>query len=159
MAPKRMWRPAENLHHIAEALNRPVHDLTVFVLDKPRHQQLIEEIRQAGARIMLQTDGDVMGALMAAIPGTGVDVLMGIGGTPEGVIAAAAVKALGGGMQGMRAPQKDYERQRMRFTRYLPLTIWCNPMMPSLLRPVLPMVHFWKECILTWKPGLPPTAS
>ncbi|HFB67890.1 MAG TPA: class II fructose-bisphosphatase [Calditrichae bacterium] len=108
--------PAENLHNIAEALNRPVHDLTVFVLDKPRHQQLIEEIRQAGARIMLQTDGDVMGALMAAIPGTGVDVLMGIGGTPEGVIAAAAVKALGGGMQGMRAPQKDYERQRLKKT-------------------------------------------
>ncbi len=105
--------PAENLHNIAEALKRPVHDLTVFVLDKPRHQQLIEEIRQAGARIMLQTDGDVMGALMAAVPGTGVDVLMGIGGTPEGVIAAAAVKALGGGMQGMRAPQKDYERQRL----------------------------------------------
>ncbi len=105
--------PTENLHAIAEALQRPVRDLTVFVLDKPRHQALIAEIRQAGARIMLQTDGDVMGALMAAIPGTGVDVLMGIGGTPEGVIAAAAVKALGGGMQGMRAPQKDYERQRL----------------------------------------------
>ncbi len=108
--------PAENLHAIAEALQRPVHDLTVFVLDKPRHQPLIQEIRHTGARIMLQTDGDVMGALMAAIPGTGVDVLMGIGGTPEGVIAAAAVKALGGGMQGMRAPQKDYERQRLEAT-------------------------------------------
>ncbi len=108
--------PAENLHAIAEALQRPVHDLTVFVLDKPRHKHLIEEIRRAGARIMLQTDGDVMGALMAAIPGTGVDVLMGIGGTPEGVIAAAAVKALGGGMQGIRAPQKDYERQRLMET-------------------------------------------
>ncbi len=108
--------PTQNLQAIAEALQRPVHDLTVFVLDKPRHQSLIQEIRQAGARIMLQTDGDVMGALMAAIPGTGVDVLMGIGGTPEGVIAAAAVKALGGGMQGMRAPQKDYERQRLEST-------------------------------------------
>ena len=108
--------PAENLYAIAEALQRPVHDLTVFVLDKPRHQSLIEEIRGAGARIMLQTDGDVMGALMAAIPGTGVDVLMGIGGTPEGVIAAAAVKALGGGMQGVRAPQKDYEREYLETT-------------------------------------------
>ena len=86
----------------------------MFVLDKPRHQQLIEEIRQAGARIALHTDGDIMGALMAAIPGTGVDVLMGIGGTPEGVISAAAVKALGGGMQGRRAPQKDYEKERLQ---------------------------------------------
>ncbi len=106
--------PAENLRRIAEALGRPVEDLTVFVLDKPRHQQLIEEIRQAGARIALHTDGDIMGALMAAIPGTGVDVLMGIGGTPEGVISAAAVKALGGGMQGRRAPQKDYEKERLQ---------------------------------------------
>lgn len=106
--------PAENLHRIAEALDRPVEDLTVFVLDKPRHQQLIEEIRRAGARIALHTDGDIMGALMAAIPGTGVDVLMGIGGTPEGVISAAAVKALGGGMQGRRAPQKDYEKERLQ---------------------------------------------
>lgn len=106
--------PGENLYRIAEALHRPVSDLTVFVLDKPRHAHLIAEIRKAGARISLQTDGDVMGGLMAAIPGTGVDVLMGIGGTPEGVIAAAAVKALGGGMQGRRAPQKDYEREALK---------------------------------------------
>ncbi len=106
----------ENLHRIAEALQRKVHELTVFVLDKPRHEPLIAEIRRCGARIALHTDGDVMGALMAAIPGTGVDVLMGIGGTPEGVIAAAAVKALGGGMQGMRAPQKDYERRALQET-------------------------------------------
>ncbi|RMF04954.1 MAG: class II fructose-bisphosphatase [Chloroflexi bacterium] len=103
----------ENLHRIAGALGRRVNELTVFVLDKPRHQDLIAEIRRAGARISLHTDGDVVGALMAAIPGTGVDVLMGIGGTPEGVIAAAAVKALGGGMQGMRAPQSDAERMRL----------------------------------------------
>jgi fructose-1,6-bisphosphatase II len=105
--------PADNLHRIAEALKRPVSDLTVFVLDKPRHAGLINDIRKAGARISLQTDGDVMAALMAAIPGTGVDVLMGIGGTPEGVIAAAAVKAIGGGMQGRRAPQKDYEMKAL----------------------------------------------
>ena len=106
--------PTENLHRIARALNRTVNELTVFVLDKPRHHDLIDEIREAGARIALHTDGDVAGALMAAIPGTGVDVLMGIGGTPEGVISAAAVKALGGGMQGMRAPQKDDEQAQLQ---------------------------------------------
>ncbi|WP_457654642.1 class II fructose-bisphosphatase [Rhodocaloribacter sp.] len=105
--------PAENLYRIAEALGRAVESLTVFVLDKPRHADLIAEIRGTGARVTLHTDGDVMGALMAAIPGTGVDVLMGVGGTPEGVLAAAAVKALGGGMQGLRAPQLDYERRRL----------------------------------------------
>ena len=101
--------PTNNLKRIATALDREVNELTVFVLDKPRHKNLIEEIRKVGARITLHTDGDVMGALMAAIPGTGVDVLMGTGGTPEGVIAVAAVKALRGGMQGKRNPQIDYE--------------------------------------------------
>lgn len=101
--------PSSNLKRIAKELNREIHELTVFVLDKPRHKKLIADIRKAGARITLQTDGDVMGALMAAIPGTGVDVLMGTGGTPEGVIAAAAVKALRGGMQGKRDPQIDSE--------------------------------------------------
>ncbi len=105
--------PTENLHRIAEALERDVTDLTVFVLEKERHKELIAEIRKVGARISLHTDGDVLGALMAAIPGTGVDVLMGIGGTPEGVIAACAVKALGGGMQGQRAPQKEEEKRRL----------------------------------------------
>lgn len=106
--------PAENLARVAEALGRPVASLTVFVLDKPRHAGLVAEIRRAGARVALHTDGDVMGALLAAVPGTGVDVLMGIGGTPEGVIAAAAVRALRGGMQGLRAPQLDAERARLR---------------------------------------------
>lgn len=104
----------ENLHRIAEALNRTVDSLTVFILhQRKRHEALIEEIRATGARITMHTDGDVMGALMAAIPGTGVDVLMGTGGTPEGVLAATAVKALGGGMQGMRDPQLDYEKERL----------------------------------------------
>lgn len=103
----------ENLEQIAGALQRPVTDLTVFVLDKPRHAGLIEEIRKTGARITLHTDGDVMGALLAAIPGTGVDVMMGTGGTPEGVITAAAVKALGAGMQGMRDPQLESEKQEL----------------------------------------------
>jgi fructose-1,6-bisphosphatase II len=105
--------PSENLHRIAGALGRYVHELTVFVLDKPRHAKLIEEIRSTGARISLHTDGDVSGAIMAAISGTGVDVLMGIGGTPEGVISAAAVKALGGGMQSRCAPQSDEERKNI----------------------------------------------
>ena len=104
----------ENLHRIAGALGRRTNELTVFVLDKPRHQELIAEIRQVGARIAIYTDGDVVGALMAAIPGTGIDVLMGTGGAPEGVIAAAAVKALGGGMQAMLAPQSKGERKRVK---------------------------------------------
>ncbi len=102
--------PGENLRAIAEALGRPVHSLTVFVLDKPRHEGLIRAIRGAGARVSLHTDGDVMGALLAVVPETGVDVLMGTGGTPEGVIAAVAVKAMGGGMQGRRDPQLPQER-------------------------------------------------
>jgi fructose-1,6-bisphosphatase II len=106
--------PTENLHRIAEALRRPVASLTVIVLDKPRHAGLVDEIRRAGARVALHTDGDVMGALLAALPDTGVDALMGIGGTPEGVISAAAVRALRGGMQGVRAPQLDAERERLR---------------------------------------------
>ncbi len=105
--------PTENLHRIAEALRRPVRELTVFVLDKPRHQALVNEIRATGARVSLQTDGDVAGALLACLPNTGIDVLMGIGGTPEGVLAAVAVKAAGGGMQCRRAPQSETEYQRV----------------------------------------------
>jgi fructose-1,6-bisphosphatase II len=105
--------PTENLHRIADALGKPVERLTVFVLDKPRHAELIREIRAAGARVSLHTDGDVMGALLAAYPGTGVDCLMGTGGTPEAVIAAAAVKALGGGMQVRRDPQSEAERRSL----------------------------------------------
>lgn len=106
--------PAENLKRIAIALDKEVYELTVFILDKPRHKNIIEQIREAGARITLHTDGDVIGALMAAMPGTGVDVLMGTGGTPEGIIAAAAVKALRGGMQGMRDPQIEYEMKELK---------------------------------------------
>lgn len=103
----------ENLRRVAAALGRPIHELTVFVLDKPRHVELIRQIREAGARVTLQTDGDVAGALLACMPNSGVDGLMGIGGTPEGVIAAAAVKALGGAMQGRRAPQSEAEKERV----------------------------------------------
>jgi len=102
---------AKTLAAIADAKRKRVDDLTVFVLDKPRHTGLIADVRAAGARVLLRTDGDVAGALMAATPGSGVDVLMGIGGTPEGVIAAAAVRALGGAMLGQLAPQKPGERE------------------------------------------------
>ncbi len=95
---------------IARATQKEIRDLVVFVLDRPRHAALVEEIRQAGARVMLRTDGDIAGALMAASPGSGVDVLLGIGGVPEGVIAACAVKALGGAILGRLAPQSEAER-------------------------------------------------
>ena len=101
----------DNLNHIAMALGRSVNELTVFVLDKPRHKELIQEIREAGARISLQTDGDVAGAILAATEGSAVDVLIGTGGTPEAVIAAAAVKALGGNMQAQCDPQSEEEQK------------------------------------------------
>lgn len=103
----------ETLAAIGEAKRKAVEDLTVFVLDKPRHVGLVGELRAAGARVLTRTDGDVAGALMAATPGSGVDVLMGIGGTPEGVIAACAVRALGGAMLGQLAPQKPGEREAL----------------------------------------------
>jgi fructose-1,6-bisphosphatase II len=107
-------RVAVVLDAVADALRKPLRELTVFVLDKPRHQSRIASIREAGARVMLRTDGDVAGALMAAREGSGVDLLMGIGGTPEGVIAACAVQALGGAMLGRLAPQTPEEAEAIR---------------------------------------------
>lgn len=100
----------ENLRAIAAAKKVPVSSLTVVTLDRPRHDQLVAEIREAGARIKFITDGDVAGAVMAARPGTGIDVLMGIGGTPEGIIAACAMKCMGGEIQGKLHPRSDQER-------------------------------------------------
>ena len=91
---------------------RQPEDVTVVVLDRPRHEELVDEIRAAGARIKFITDGDVAGAIMAAREGTGVDLLLGIGGTPEGIIAACAMKCLGGVIQGRLWPTDDEERQR-----------------------------------------------
>ena len=99
---------------VAESLGKKVEELMVFVLDKDRHSDLIRDIREAGARIQLHTDGDVAGALMAVMPGTGVDVMMGTGGTPEGVLAAAAVRVLGGEMQGLLDPQSTAEARAVR---------------------------------------------
>jgi fructose-1,6-bisphosphatase II len=101
----------ENLTNIAAAKEVEVGDLTVVILDRPRHESIIREVREAGARMKLITDGDVAGALMAAIPGTGIDVLMGIGGSPEAVIAACALKCAGGDMQCRLWPRNDAERQ------------------------------------------------
>jgi len=102
---------AENLARIARARGVHVADLTVAILDRPRHEQIIKEIRGAGARIKLLPDGDVAGAISAAREGTGVDVLVGIGGTPEGVLAAAALKCMDGGIFGRLWPRDDAERQ------------------------------------------------
>ncbi|MFC0582026.1 class II fructose-bisphosphatase [Micrococcoides hystricis] len=101
----------DNLRRIAKALNKDIQQVTVCVLDRPRHETLVKEIRETGARVRFIMDGDVAGAIAAARPGTGVDVLMGIGGTPEGIVTACAIKATGGVIQGRLAPVDDDERQ------------------------------------------------
>jgi len=103
---------SENVHQVAKAKGSAPEDVTVVLLDRPRHQQIVEEIRATGARIKFITDGDVAGAIMAARPDTGVDLLLGVGGTPEGIIAACAMKCMGGVIQGRLWPTDDEERQR-----------------------------------------------
>ena len=102
----------QNLKWIAKAKGENVRDLTVMILDRDRHKDLIEEVRSTGARIKLITDGDIMGALATAWPQAGVDVLIGIGGTPEGVVAAAALKCMGGEIQGRLWPRNNDERDQ-----------------------------------------------
>jgi fructose-1,6-bisphosphatase II len=101
----------ENLRRIAKAKRRDIESLTVVLLDRPRHDQLVKEIREAGARIKFITDGDVAGAVEAARDETGIDALMGIGGTPEGIIAACAMKCLGGVIQAILHPRDEVERE------------------------------------------------
>ena len=103
---------AENIHQVAKAKGTKPGDVTVVLLDRPRHEGLAEEIRETGARIKFITDGDVAGAIMTAREGTGIDLLLGIGGTPEGIIAACAMKCLDGVIQGRLWPTDDEERQR-----------------------------------------------
>jgi fructose-1,6-bisphosphatase II len=103
---------ADNVTAVAGAKSCARQDVTVVILDRPRHADLIGEVRAAGARIKLIADGDVAGAIMAARDGTGVDLLLGVGGTPEGIIAAAAIKCLGGVIQGILHPRDDAERRR-----------------------------------------------
>jgi fructose-1,6-bisphosphatase II len=103
---------AENIHQVAKAKGSAPEDVTVVLLDRPRHEGLAKEIRDTGARIKFITDGDVAGAIMAARPDTGVDLLLGVGGTPEGIIAACAMKCMDGVIQGRLWPADDDERQR-----------------------------------------------
>ena len=103
--------PSQNLRWIAKAKRCAVADLTVVILDRPRHEGLVEEVRSAGARIKLISDGDVAGGLYTALPGTGVDMLLGVGGAPEAVLTAAALKCLGGEIQCRLWPRNDDERQ------------------------------------------------
>ena len=106
--------PTENLSRIAEAKGCDVADLTVVVLDRPRHEQLILELRATKARIRMITDGDVAGAVMTAWPESGIDVLMGVGGTPEGVLSACALRCMGGELQGKLWPRNNDEIERGR---------------------------------------------
>ena len=103
-----------NLQKVAKAKHVDISSLTVVVLDRPRHDQLVKDIREAGARIKFITDGDVAGAVEAARSNTGIDLLMGIGGTPEGIISACAMKCLGGEIQGRLMPRSDEERERAK---------------------------------------------
>src|SRR3984893_15789983 len=103
---------AENLEFVANALERPIADITVVILDRPRHKQLIDDVRTAGAKIKLISDGDVDAAIATAIDGTGIHVAMGTGGAPEGVLAAAALKCLGGNFMGRLKPRNEDEIKR-----------------------------------------------
>ncbi|SCG81829.1 fructose 1,6-bisphosphatase II [Proteiniborus sp. DW1] len=104
----------ENLIAVAKALNKDISDLTVTIIDRPRHTELIEKVRKAGARIKLFSDGDVAAAMATCFEHSGVDILLGIGGAPEGVIAAAALKCMGGEFQGRLYPMNDEERERCK---------------------------------------------
>jgi fructose-1,6-bisphosphatase II len=106
--------PSVNIRRVAKAKHSAPEDVTVVVLDRPRHESLVKEIRETGARIKFISDGDVAGAIMAVRESTGVALLMGIGGTPEGIIAACAIKCLGGTVQGKLWPKDDEEKQRAR---------------------------------------------
>jgi fructose-1,6-bisphosphatase II len=101
------------VRNVAEALGKSVDDLTVVILDKPRHEELIASVRELGAHVVAIPDGDVMGSLRVLVPGGGADLCLGVGGTPEGVITACATRVLGGDMQGKLAPQDDDERAQL----------------------------------------------
>jgi fructose-1,6-bisphosphatase II len=109
---------SQNLRWIAKSKREDVRDLTVIILDRPRHEDLIAEVRSTGCRIRLITDGDVYGSVATCWPDAGADVLLGVGGTPEGVISAAALKAMGGEMQARLSPQSDDERAAMLAAGY-----------------------------------------
>src|SRR5690606_23178405 len=103
---------ADNIRAVAKAKGGDPRDITVVILDRPRHERLVHEVRETGARIKFISDGDVAGAIMAARAGTGVDLMLGIGGTPEGIIAACALKCMGGVILGKLWPRDEQERRR-----------------------------------------------
>jgi fructose-1,6-bisphosphatase II len=103
--------PAENVRRVAAAKNKKIAEITVVVLDRPRHEKLMEDIRRAGARVKLISDGDVSASIEAALPDTDLDMLMGIGGTPEGVLSAAAIRCIGGCIQCKGWPRDEKEKQ------------------------------------------------
>jgi fructose-1,6-bisphosphatase II len=102
---------AERLRQLSDAINKPVEDMTIYVIEKPRHKQLVADIHAAGARVALYPAGDVAGALMASIPGSGIDALMGTGGTPEGMLSAVAIRAMGGEFMARIDPQLASEQK------------------------------------------------
>lgn len=104
----------DNIERVSRACGKPVGEVTAIVLDRPRHEQLIKELREAGARVRLISDGDVAGGIAPCLPESGVDILMGIGAAPEGVIATTAIKCLGGFFQGRLAPKDDSESERAK---------------------------------------------
>ena len=104
------WSTTKKIITLAEVLNKPVEDITVYILEKPRHKKIVSDIHAAGARVALYPAGDVAGALMAAIPDSGIDALMGTGGTPEGLLVACAIRAMGGEFMGRFDPQLQGER-------------------------------------------------
>lgn len=104
----------DNLQRVARRLQKEVSELAVIVMDRPRHEQLIKEIRTAGARVQLITDGDVAGAIAPSLPDSGIDLLMGIGASAEGVLASVAIKCLGGDLQARLAPKNDEQRAEIK---------------------------------------------
>ncbi|MBE3591102.1 MAG: class II fructose-bisphosphatase [Firmicutes bacterium] len=112
--------PEENVRAVARALGKPVEDVTVVVLDRPRHQGIIEAVRRAGARIRLISDGDVAAAVATGLEETGIDLMLGTGGAPEGVLAAAALACLGGDFQGRLRPEDDAQRARIEAMGLVP---------------------------------------
>lgn len=106
--------PTENLKILAKAMNKRIQDLVAVILDRPRHQKIIEEVRKAGARVKLISDGDVAAAIATGYPSSGVDILFGIGGAPEGVLAAAALRCLGGEMQGRLVVEDKSQQERLK---------------------------------------------
>jgi len=124
--------PAWTLSLVARAKEKKVSNLSVFVLDRPRHTDLIAEIRATGAHVILRPDGDIVGALMTCMPDSDVDILMGVGGIPEGLLAACAVKSLGGTILGRLAPQNKKEKETILDTGFDPKTIfWADDLVKS----------------------------